>query len=378
MNIPVSRPSVGREELRGVEEVFKAGWLGMGSVVFEFENLLKKYLGARNIIAVNTGTSALHIALCSMGIKSGDEVILPSLTFASSPQAVLMCGAKTVFCDIEEDTLNMCVADVKKKITRKTKAIMPVHYSGLPCDMDSILALAKKHGLRVVEDAAHAFGSVYNGKKIGSFGDVTCFSFDPIKLITCGEGGAVVTDDDTLAKKIVRKRMLGIDKDTYSRYRHKRNWFYEVNEPGFRYHLSNINAAIGLAQMKKVDMFVDRRKVIARMYDRALDAIEGISLIKKDYDEVAPFNYIIKVRNNRREKLMAFMEERGVESGVHYIPNHIQPLFKNLKTRLPHTDKIAGQILTLPLYYGMSDKDVKKVSDSVREYFSEVSLKWPK
>jgi len=370
MNIPVNRPSVGQEELRGVEEVFKTGWLGMGSVVFEFENLLKKYLGARNVIAVNTGTSALHIALYSMGIKSGDEVILPSLTFASSPQAVLMCAAKVVFCDIEEDTLNMCVADVKKKITRKTKAIMPVHYSGLPCDMNSILALAKKHGLRVVEDAAHAFGSIYNGKKIGSFGDATCFSFDPIKLITCGEGGAVVTDDDTLAEKIVRKRILGIDKDTYNRYKHKRNWFYEVRELGYRYHMSNINAAIGIAQMDKIEGFLKRKREISAMYDEGLKDVKMIGLIKKDYADVAPFNYIIKVKGNKRDELMTFLHDKGVDTGVHYIPNHTQPFFKQHRTSLPKTEKIAGQILTLPLYCDMTDKDVGHVVSSIREFFN--------
>src|SRR3989339_538560 len=251
--LPVSRPSTGKEELDAIEKVMKTGWLGLGSVVFDFENLLKEYLGVKNIIAVNTGTSAIHIALDAFGIKAGDEVVVPSMTFAATVQAILVTGATPVFCEVKADTLNLDIEDVKKRITSKTKAIIPVHYCGQACDMDALLAIAEPKGIKVIEDAAHAFGSGYKGKKIGSFGHAACFSFDPIKNLTCGEGGAVALNDDELAEKIRRKRILGIDKDTWHRYRNERTWFYEVTDTGFRYHMSNINAAIGIEQFKKFD-----------------------------------------------------------------------------------------------------------------------------
>ncbi len=214
-NIPVSRPSVGMDEIEEIRKVFDSGWLGLGSTVFEFEKKLSEYLGGRDVIAVNTGTTALHIALDALGIADGDEVILPSLTFCASVQVITALRAVPVFCEINPDTLTVDINDVKQRITSRTKAIMPVHYCGQPCDMDALLALGRERNIMIVEDAAHAFGSSYQGKKIGSFGDVACFSFDPIKNITCGEGGAVVLGDDDIAEEIRRKRILGIDKDIY-------------------------------------------------------------------------------------------------------------------------------------------------------------------
>lgn len=370
MRTPVAKPFIGEEELAKVKEVFKTGWLGMGSVVCEFENALKEYIGCKNIIAVNTGTSALHLALDSLGIGRGDEVIVPSLTFVATPHAVSMCGAKVVFCEVSQEKLNIDIDDVKKRITKKTKAVIPVHYSGFPCDMQSLLKMADEKGLFIVEDAAHAFGSLYRGKMIGSFGHATCFSFDPIKIITCGEGGAIATPSRKLAKTIIRKRIMGIDKDTWSRYKNSRSWFYEVKGLGYRYHMSNINAAIGLVQLKKIGEFIARRRAIAKRYDEALSCIEGIKLIAKGgREEIAQFNYIIRVKKNRREPLMKFLKENGVETGIHYIPNHIQPFYKTSRTRLLITEKVADEILTLPLYYGMSDTDVNKVIDLMNDFF---------
>ena len=366
--MPVSRPSIGDEELEEVRKVFATRWLGMGAWVFKFEEKLKKFTGAPHAIAVNTGTTALHLALDSIGVKKGDEVIVPSLTFVASAQAIMATGAKPVFCDIEKDTLNMDVSDMCKRITKKTRAIMPVHFRGLPCDMAAILRIARSKKIRVVEDAAHAFGSYYKGKKIGSFGDVTCFSFDPIKNITCGEGGAITTRDAKLAHLIYKKRILGIDKDTWNRYKHKRDWFYNVSTLGFRYHMSNINAAIGLVQIGKFNKFNARKREIARSYDDAFKRIKDITLLQANYEDAAPFNYIIKTR--KRDALMAFLKERKIDSGVHYIPNHLQSFFSKFKARLPVTEKIWKEIITLPLYYEMSDKDVDRVIDAVKEFFN--------
>ena len=366
--MPVSQPSLGKDELKEVGKVFKSHWLGLGSWVMKFEERLKRFLSSEHVIAVNNGTCALHLALESIGIGKNDEVIVPSLTFAASVQAITATGAKPVFCDVEGDTLNMDISDMKRRITRRTKAIMPVHYSGLPCDMGRILKIAKQKGIRVIEDAAHAFGSYYKGKRIGSFGDIACFSFDPIKNITCGEGGAIATNDKRLAGIIYKKRILGIDKDTWSRYKHKRDWFYTVNTQGFRYHMNNVNAAIGMVQIDKFNKFNKKKKYIVRKYDIAFNSLKEIDLLKRDYKNTAPFNYIVKVKS-RRNELMKFLKERKIDSGVHYIPNHLQPFFKRSKTKLPVTEKVWQEILTLPLYYGMTDKDQKRVINVIKEFY---------
>lgn len=367
--LPVSRPSIGEDELREIEKVFVTGWLGLGSVVLEFENAIKTYLGASHVIAVNTGTSALHIALDAVKIGKSDEVIVPSLTFCATIEAILAVGATPVFCDIEADTLNMDIDDVERKITSKTKAIMPVHYCGNPCDMDRLLNIGREKGIFIIEDAAHAFGSSYNGKKIGSFGDITCFSFDPIKNITCGEGGAVVVHDDNLADIIRKKRNLGIDREAWSRYQGKRPWYYEVTTMGYRYHMSNINAAIGLVQLKKIEQFIKRKREIVSMYNRAFSPIKDISILKWNLKETAPFSYMMRITNGKRDELIDYLGEHGIGSGVHYIPNHLQPLFKSNSQSLPITENVWKEIITLPLFFEIKDEEVFFVINTVSNFF---------
>ena len=368
--IPVSRPSIGNEELEEVKKVFATGWLGLGSTVFEFENKIKEYLPAKNVIAVNTGTSALHIALDACGVKEGDEVIVPSLTFCASVEAITAVGAIPVFCEIVPDTLNIDIDDVKRRITSRTKAIMPVHYCGNACDMDSLLNLGDKHKILIIEDAAHAFGSSYKEKRIGSFGDITCFSFDPIKNITCGEGGAVVVHDDNIADLIRKKRNLGIDRNAWQRYQNKKAaWYYEVTTHGYRYHMSNINAAIGLVQLLKLPKFIKRKIDIVKRYNDSFTHINGISVLKWNLKEMAPFSYMIRVTNGKRDELIEYLALYGIGSGVHYIPNHLQPLFKSYCRPLPVTEKIGQEIITLPLYYDMDDKDVGLVIEKVLSFF---------
>jgi perosamine synthetase len=363
------RPSIGSEELEEVRKVFETGWLGMGSQVIEFENMIKDYLGARNVVAVNTGTTALHIALDAYGIGPGDEVITPSLTFCAGIQGVISLGATPVFCEVDPDTLNIDLTDMEKRITPRTKAIMPVHYCGYPCDMDRLLGIAREKKIVVIEDAAHAFGSTYKGKKIGSIGDAACFSFDPIKNFTCGEGGAVVLSDDGIAEEIRRKRALGISKDSWQRQKKVQSWYYEVVTQGYRYHMSNINAAIGIAQLRKLDRFIARRKAIVKRYNDAFQEIGDIRMLKWELREMAPFMYILRVAGDRRDEMMDFLASKGVASGVHYIPNHLQPFFSKYSTELPATEKVWKEIITIPLFYDMTDDDVELVIRSVREFF---------
>jgi len=372
--IPVSQPSLGPEELNAVKKVLDSRWLGMGAVTKEFEDAIAEFLGGvstNHIITVNTGTSALHLALDAAGISAGDEVIVPSLTFAATIQAITALGAVPVFCDVEGNTLNLDVIDAERCFTPKTKAILPVHYRGVPCDMDRILDFAQNRHMRVIEDAAHAFGSFYKDRRIGAFGDLTCFSFDPIKNITCGEGGAISTRDPELADRLRRKRSLGIDKDTWSRYRNERLWFYDVTEQGYRYHLSNINAAIGLVQLRKFDVMNQRKIVIAQRYDAAFKSTSAIKLLRTPYEGLAFFTYIVRVLNEERESLMKHLKESGVDSGIHYIPTHHFSFFKAfLKRPLPQTEMLYKQILTLPLFPEMTDDQTDHVINALTQWTS--------
>jgi dTDP-4-amino-4,6-dideoxygalactose transaminase len=367
----VSRGCLGDEEMVEVKEVLDYGYFGQSYKVFEFEEELKEFLGAEHVIAVNSGTSALHLVLDALGIGEGDEVIVPSLTFIGSFQAISATGATPVSADIYHDTLLMDIDDVRRKITDKTRAIMPVHYAGNPCDMDALAKIAGKHGLRIIEDAAHAFGSYYQGRKIGGFGDIACFSFDSIKNITCGEGGAVVCRQPELAEILRQKRSCGMDRKPLTSITRGRTPFYQVRIQGYRYHMSNINAAIGLAQLKKVQSFITRRQEICRRYDRAFREMPDIHCLPVSYDVVAPHIYVIRMKNGRRNELMEYLKGLKIETGINYVPNHLQPFYASEAVKLPETEKAYGEILTLPLHCGLSDGDVDRVIKGVRAFLND-------
>lgn len=364
--IPVQRPCLGAEELRLVAGVFESRWLGLGAVTKSFEDRLSGLVGVSHVVGVNSGTSALHLALDAIGLGAGDEVIVPSLTFVATAQAIAQTGAEPVFCEVRPDTLNIDLDDAFDRVTPRTRAFVPVHYGGLACDMDPLLTFARDRSLRVIEDAAHAFGSTYKGRPIGGFGDVACFSFDPIKNITCGEGGAVATNDAELAERMRRARVLGIDNDTWSRYRNERNWFYHVAAAGYRYHLPNLNAAIGLAQLDRMETFRARKCAIVRRYDEELDGVDGLALVHHDLHETFPFFYVVRVLGGRRDAVMTKLKDAGVGTGVHYIPNHLQPFFAGRSGRLPVTEQIFEEILTLPLFVEMTDEEQSLVIAQVR------------
>lgn len=367
--LPVSRPFFGKEELSRISEVLDSRWLGLGATVKEFEDKSAAFLNAPRFLAVNTGTTALHLALKASGIGNGDEVIIPSLTFVAGPQAIIAAGAKPVFCDVIDETLNIDISDVEKLITKNTKAIMPVHYRGLASDMDGLLAIAKQHDLIVIEDAAHAFGSKYNGREIGSFGHITCFSFDPIKNVTCGEGGGVVFQDSAMHELAIKMRILGIDKDTWARYQNKRSWFYDVTEEGYRYHMPNFCAAIGVVQLGRFKEMNTKRIEICKRYDNELENLKSIKTFPINYHETAPFMYIVYAED--RNTFMEFMGQKGIGTGVHYIPSHTFSYFKKCrKSQLKNTEWLAEGITTIPLYYEMKNEDVEHVISCIKEYDS--------
>ncbi len=370
--IRVSAPALGEEELAAVRSAFDLGYYGHGALVLDFEQALRDYLGASQVVAVSSGTAALHLSLVALGIGPGDEVIVPSLTFVGCFQMIAATGALPVPCDVHPDTLLLDLADVSRKLTSATRALMPVHYGGNPGDLDALYALAGRRGLRVIEDAAHGLGSSYNGKMIGGFGDLVCFSFDSLKNITCGEGGAVICGDAELAERLRRMRLLGIVRPAHTDPSQMLRWFYGVQEPGFRYHMSNINAAIGLVQLAKLPGFVARRREMARFYDRSLAGMDHIRTLHIDYDTVAPHIYVIRVTNGRRNELMEFLRERGIEASINYIPNHRHERFRKLyqgKTwSLPVTEQVFEEILTLPLHCNLTPADLDHIVDSIRQF----------
>jgi perosamine synthetase len=366
--IPVHRPYLGREELDAVGRVFESRWLGMGAVTKEFEQRLREFLGVKHVIATNTGTAALHLALDALDLQPGDEVIVPSLTFVSSVQAILAAGGRPVFCEVSDATLTVDAEDAFRRVTPRTRVIMPVHYGGRACEMDELLPSARERGIRIVEDAAHAFGSSYRGRMVGTLGDATCFSFDPIKNITCGGGGAVATDDDEIAERALPVRHAGVQADSWSRRLSERPWSYKVIVAGYRYHLSDVNAAIGLEQLKRMEAFKARKRAIVRRYDEAFHGVSGLALLRADPEATFPFSYVVRVLDGRRDGLMAHLEGQGIATTVEFTPNHLQPAFARFASPLPVTERLYEEILTLPLHVEMTDADVERVIAAVRSF----------
>lgn len=370
IRIPSHRPCLGPAELEAVRQVLESRWLGRGRLTKEFEDRLGDYLGVRHVIAVNSGTAALHLALDALELEPGEEVIVPSLTFVSSVQAILAAGGRPVFCEVNPDSLNMEAGDAAACLSERTRAILAVHYGGRICDMEGLRRLAAGRGIRLVEDAAHAFGSGVAGARAGTLGDIGCFSFDPIKNITCGGGGAVVTNNGELAERIRARHNVGLETDSWSRLTGERPWFYRVVEPGYRYYMSNLNAAIGLAQLDRMEEFRARKRAIVRRYEEAFSATEGLTVVRHDLKDVFPFNYVVRVDGGRRDALMRHLRERGIGTTIQFIPNHMQPVFAPFARPLPVTERLYEEILTLPLYVEMTDADVEEVIGEVQAFLA--------
>lgn len=362
----LSRASVGEEEKQALASVIDGMYLGMGQQVMLFENELAEYLSSP-VACVCNGTAALHLAVQACGIGEGDEVIIPSITYVASFQAVSASGATPIACDVDPVTNCTSVEDAARRITPRTKAIMHVHYASGMGDREGIFKLAKQHNLRVIEDAAHSFGGMHNGKRVGSEGDVFCFSFDGIKNITCGEGGAVVSHDESVINNVRDLRLLGIQNDSAQRYAGKRTWDFDVTEQGWRYHLSNLHASVGRAQLKKIADFAVKRQALAKAYNEQLRGLP-LRMLPLDYDQVVPHIFAIVVEPEKRAGLMAFLADHQIETGLHYKPNH--QLTKYQSTNCPHADAWGLGSLTLPLHVSLSTDDVMRITKLIREYFS--------
>lgn len=363
--IRLSKSSVGQEEKEALARVIDAAYLGMGSEVRAFEEELAAYFGpGREVTCVATGTAALHAAVSCLDIGAGDEVIIPSLTFVASFQAVSATGAKPVACDVRESDGFVDLKDAERRLSPRTRAIMPVHYASSAVGLEAVYEFAMRHKLRVIEDAAHAFGGTRRGVRVGATGDVVCFSFDGIKNITCGEGGAVVTGDKTLAQRLRDARLLGVEKDTESRYAGKRTWHFDVHHQGFRFHMSNLMAAIGRAQFAKLERFSKRRRELAARYRRELGQIEALRLLDLDWAEIVPHIFVVRVTGGRRDALADTLNAADIETGFHYQPNHRLSYFATNYT-LPQSDKLADELLTLPLHAELTDEEQSRVIGAV-------------
>lgn len=367
--IKVSKSVVNEKEVDAVRRVMlEDGYFGMGAEVKKFEGELKEFFGTDgDITCVNTGTSALHLAVAAV-TKPGDEVLVQSLTYLASFQAIGAAGAVPVACEVYPETVTIDLQDAEKRVTTKTKAIMPVHYGSDPGDLDSIYAFAKKHNLRVIEDAAHAFGTLYKGKLIGSFGDIVCFSFDPIKNITSVDGGAIITNDSDVASYIKDARVLGVHKDSEARYKGSRLYEFNVTGQGYRYHMSNVFAAVGRVQLAKFQSFKEKRQNLVKRYLELLRGVSGIKLFLRDYDAVVPHIFPIRVLNGKRDALRDYLGENGVETAVHYYPNHLLDYYHLRGGELPVTESVYSELLTLPLHPDVSENQQDVIVGLIKKF----------
>lgn len=370
--LPYYQTLIEDDEIKEVIDTLKSGWLTMGPKTIEFEKLLSDYLGVKHAIAVNSCTAALHLSLIALGVGKRDEVITTPFTFASTGNVIVHVGAKPIFVDIKRDTYNIDTEKIKETITPKTKAIIPVHYAGQPCDMKAIMEIAEDNNLFVIEDAAHVIGAEYQGKKIGTFGITTCFSFYVTKNITTGEGGAITTDDDELADKLRILRLHGISKDAWKRYSEKGSWYYEIEECGWKYNMTDIQAALGIHQIKKLDKFIEIRRRYAAIYNEELKKVDGmITPYEKSNIKHVYHLYPILLRSYNRNEFIEKMYERGIGCSVHFIPLHLHPFYKNTfgfkKGDFPNAEWIYEREVSLPLYPKMGEKDLRYVIDNIKE-----------
>ena len=378
--LPYCRPYFDDEELNRVADVLKSGWWTKGSVTREFEKVFAEYVGAKYAVAVNSCTAAMHIALVAKGIGEGDEVISTPMTFCSTINTIVHTGAKPVLVDIDSKTGLIDIDKIEAAITEKTKAIVPVHYAGQSCDMDKINAIAEKYGLLVLEDCAHALSTEYKGRKIGSMGNACAYSFYVTKNISTAEGGMLTTDDEELYEKASVLSLHGMSKNAWSRYGTKGDWKYEVCDPGFKYNLTDIAAALGIAQMNKLDEMQAIRTEYAEMYNKAFDEIDGITYLKDNgLGKNSAHLYVIQIDKDKfnidRDAFIELLKDYNIGTSVHFIPICMHPYYINnfgyKKGDFPATEKMFEGIISLPLYPSMSREDVMYVIEAVREIARE-------
>lgn len=371
--IPVFKPLIGDDEKQAAIAALDLGWLGMGSYVAEFERALASFLeldGSRHVVAVSTGHAALHLGLMLAGVGPGDEVITPSFNNVSDFQAIIACGAKPVFCDIDPVTLCLDLNSAERLVSARTKAIIAMDYDCILCDHNALADFSSRHGLRVMHDAAHSLGSRYEGKMIGSFSDLAMFSFDPVKTITTIEGGALVVHSDTDVAHLHEMRLIGMTQPSRTLYTNERAWTYDVVRLGFRYHMPNLHAAIGLAQLSAFGRISATRRTAAQYYNECLRDTPMVTIPATKFDnDICPFLYYIRVPAGLRAPLRAHLRAQGIDTGIHWKPGHQYALFAECRRdELPVTDLVAGEILSLPFHSEMSSETLERVVTAIQSF----------
>ncbi len=369
----MSRPSIGEREIEGVVSCLRSGWITTGPLCKAFEEKFCELTGASHALSVSSGTAGMHLMLLGLNLKRGDEIITPSMTFASTLNLIALSGAKPVFVDIDYGTLNINADQIEEKITERTKGIIPVHFAGAPVDMDKILSLAQRFSIPVIEDAAHAVGTYYKGIHVGGFGQSAIFSFHPIKNITTGEGSMITHYDDDLESRLRLLRFHGIERDAWKRYGKGGNPEYDIKTPGYKYNLTDIQAALGLAQLSRIEDFNSRRRHLADLYRRGLEGVEGLDLPGvPTYPHIHAWHlFVIKVISMNRERFMQRLSEYEIGYGIHFPAGHrlgyIQERYKVKRGALKETERANARLLSLPLFPDMKEEDVSYVCEAVRE-----------
>jgi len=369
LNIPFHKPHITEDELESICKTLKSGWLTMGPKTVEFENAFRAYIDSQFAISVNSATAALHLALNAVGVGNGDEVIIPTNTFIATAEAVVYSGAKPILCDVEGNYHNIDINLIEQLITPRTKAIIPVHFGGNPCDMDETKNIANHFNLKIIEDAAHALPSSYKNKKIGTLSDAVCFSFYATKTLTTGEGGMVTTNNSKIAEKIKIQRLHGISGDAWKRYGHNNDWYYEVVDLGYKYNTTDIQASIGIIQLEKLEWMRDERKKIAEKYKNAFAGKINF-IIENDQNESSWHLFVIKIGN--RDELYQKLKEKKISTSVHFIPIHKHPYYKKTFSfsdeDYPVSNSIYDSSLSLPIYPGLTDTQIDYIIKNVLKY----------
>ncbi|MES2217313.1 MAG: DegT/DnrJ/EryC1/StrS aminotransferase family protein [Pseudomonadota bacterium] len=377
--LPFSRPTISRGAIEDVVTCLESGWITTGPRVAQFTEALKDYLSAPYVLPLSSATAGLHLTLLALDLQPGDEVITTPMTFAATLNTIVLSGGKPVLVDIDPATYNLDLNQLEDAITEKTRVIMPVHFAGLPLNLDQLYDIAQRHGLRVVEDAAHAIGAEFNGQRIGAVGDTQVFSFHPTKNMTTGEGGCISTRDEQLAKKIGLLRFHGIDREAWNRYGKGGQQDYEIVMPGFKYNMMDIQAAIGLHQLRELDGFIERRAELANRYQEALaDWPQWELPVAPDYAHKHSWHIYTPLLNEAvagmdRDEFMTAMKERNIGTGLHYRAVHLYPYYRDCfgfqEGDFPHAEAVAERIISLPLFPAMTDAEHDRVLDVMYEIF---------
>ena len=372
VTVPVFKPHLEQGELDASREALEMGWLGMGSYVEQFEAALHERIGGgdRHVAAVGTGHAALHLALLVAGIGPGDEVITPSFNNIADFQAILAAGAEPVFADILDDTLCVDPEWVESLIGPRTKAIIVMDYAAALAEHDRLQAIADRHGLRLIHDAAHSLGSAWHGTPVGGFSDIAMFSFDPVKTITCIDGGAVVVRSEDELRQIREMRLIGMGQPAEVMYRNQRAWTYDVARLGFRYHMANLHAAIGLAQIAKLDMITATRQATCQAFSDRFSRLPAVTTPPRDLTDITPFLYYVRVPAEDRDAMRSHLGDRGIDTGIHWQPGHRFSLFRTCRRGpLPVTETVVDEILTLPLHTDMAPELAERVVEAVESFY---------